>query len=100
MSEFSWDALERRDDFVHRHIGPAQGDVEAMLSTLRLKNLDELIDRAIPPSIRIKGKLNLHEPRREFEMISMARERAAKNKVFKNFLGLGYYGTITPPVIL
>ncbi len=100
FSEFSWNALERHDDFVHRHIGPADSDVRVMLSELKLKSLDELVDRTIPASIRLKGKLNLHEPRREFEMLAMARERASQNKVFKNFLGLGYYGTITPPVIL
>ena len=94
------DPLAPTDTFIHRHIGPDEKDIRAMLDTLGLPSLEALVDRTIPASIRLKQPLNLGKPRGEHELLSELRAMANKNKVFRSFIGQGYYGTITPPVIL
>ena len=86
-------------DFVQRHIGPDQHEVEQMLHSLGLASLDDLIDQTIPRSIRLKKPLAIGRPRHEAELLADLRELASKNKVYRSFIGMGYYGTITPPVI-
>ena len=87
------------DKFVDRHVGPSKNDVTKMLDAVGVKSLDELIDKTIPGSIRLKDNLILDEPMTEFELLNHLKELASKNKVFKNYIGLGYYPTITPGVI-
>ena len=87
------------DSFVPRHIGPSDDDVREMLALLGVSSLDELIDRTVPPSIRLKERLHLGAPRSEFDVLNELRTIAEKNKVARSFIGQGYYGTITPPVI-
>ena len=70
-----------------------------MLALLGRKNLDELIDAAVPKKIRAQKKLNLPAARSEFEALAELRRIASENKVFRSFIGQGYYDTITPPVI-
>ena len=91
--------LAHPDQFVHRHIGPNAAETSAMLALLRHKKLDDLIDAAVPKKIRIGKKLNLPAARSEFEALAELRRIASENKVFRSFIGQGYYDTITPPVI-
>src|SRR5215468_9208687 len=88
------------DRFVDRHLGPDARDVEEMLATLGLTNLDELIDRTVPASIRMKRPLELPAGRSEFGLLREAEEIAARNRVFRSYIGMGYSDTVTPPVIL
>lgn len=86
--------------FETRHIGPDAEQVQEMLKTVKAKSLDELIEQTIPANIRLKKPLNLPAAQSEFDFLNNFRRLAAKNKVFKSFIGAGYYNTITPPVIL
>lgn len=87
------------DTFVRRHIGPSADDVREMLALVGVDSLDELIEQTVPSAIRLKKPLKIGEPRGEFELLSELRQIASKNKIYRSFIGMGYYGTITPPVI-
>ncbi|MBV9987781.1 MAG: aminomethyl-transferring glycine dehydrogenase [Chitinophagaceae bacterium] len=87
-------------EFQQRHIGPNPVDTKLMLETIGAASLDELISKTVPASIRVKEALNVPAPISEFEYLRGLKKLAAKNKVFKNYIGQGYYGTITPSVIL
>lgn len=91
--------FEFYDKFVDRHVGPNEEEISKMLSAIGVSSLDELIDKTVPASIRLKEKLQLDPPQSEFEFINHLKQIAGKNKVFKNYIGLGYYPTITPGVI-
>jgi glycine dehydrogenase len=91
--------LEPPDRFVRRHVGPQPKDLQDMLGSLGLATLDELADRAVPANIRRRQPLDLPPALSEFEALKQLREVAAKNQVFRSYLGLGYSGTITPPVL-
>src|SRR5229473_275974 len=88
------------DRFVDRHLGPDARDVEEMLATLGVRNLDELIDRTVPASIRLQRELALPAGRSEFGLLREVEGIAAKNQVFRSYIGMGYSDTVTPPVIL
>ncbi|RED48585.1 aminomethyl-transferring glycine dehydrogenase [Aestuariispira insulae] len=96
----SLDDLEKRDDFVRRHIGPGDPQTQAMLDTLGLESMDALIDQTIPKNIRMDRGLDLPPVRSERMTLSDLRRMAGRNKVFVNMIGMGYYGTILPNVIL
>jgi glycine dehydrogenase len=87
-------------EFIKRHIGPNEADTEKMLTAIGVKTLDELIEKTIPSNIRLKKPMNIPEGLSEFEMLQSLKNIGAKNKLAKNFIGQGYYGTITPSVIL
>jgi len=87
------------DRFVDRHIGPNTRDVEEMLAALGVRNLDELIDRTVPASIRMQKPLDLPAGRSEFGLLRELSGIAAKNQVFRSYIGMGYSDTVTPPVI-
>lgn len=87
-------------DFASRHIGPREEEVVEMLKTVGVSSLDELINQTIPPRIRLNKSLELPAPMDEQEYLKHIWDVAQKNKVFKSYIGLGYYGTITPSVIL
>ncbi|HQW83534.1 MAG TPA: AAA family ATPase, partial [Ferruginibacter sp.] len=91
---------EQQNEFASRHIGPGKNETEQMLSTIGVQNLQELIDKTIPDSIRLKKELNLPKALTEFEYLSELKKIAAKNKIYNNYIGQGYYNTITPSVIL
>jgi glycine dehydrogenase len=91
---------QQSTEFQGRHIGPGTADTNAMLATIGTSSLEELISKTIPASIRIKGDLNIPAAISEFEYLAELKKTAAKNKVYKNYIGQGYYGTITPSVIL
>src|SRR5271170_1069547 len=87
------------DCFVRRHIGPDADTARAMLAQIGFNNLDELIAAAVPEQIRSGKSLNLPVARSEFEALAQLGKIAAGNKVFRSFIGMGYYDCITPPVI-
>lgn len=88
--------------FASRHIGPTENEVQVMLKSLGYSNLEEFISKVVPQSIAIETKLadSLPKALSETEAIAALRERANKNKVFRSAIGMGYYGTITPAVVL
>lgn len=87
-------------EFWKRHIGPDEQETEQMLQTIGAASMDELIDKTVPASIRFDKNLDVPGPVNENEYLNELRKTAAKNKVFKNYIGQGYYDTITPGVIL
>ena len=88
--------------FASRHIGPTENEVQVMLKSLGYSNLEEFISKVVPQSIAMETKLadSLPKALSETEAIAALRERANKNKVFRSAIGMGYYGTITPAVVL
>ena len=94
------DLLPPTEHFVDRHIGPRLEEIPAMLEALGVSSREELVDQAVPPNIRMKGELNLPPPRTEVEILAELRAIAAQNKLYRSFIGLGYYDTVMPPVIL
>jgi glycine dehydrogenase len=92
--------LEASARFVARHVGPDPDEQARMLDTLGLSSLDELIDRAVPDSIRTREPLRLPAPLPESDAIARLRELADRNDVFTSLIGMGYSDTITPTVIL
>ena len=94
------ESLPPLDTFVRRHIGSSPEEVAAMLKVVGYESIDALIDATVPASIRSKKPLNIGPERGEHELLVELKKLAGKNKVFKSFIGQGYYDTITPPVIL
>ena len=87
-------------EFIKRHIGPNAQDTQKMLDTIGVKSIDELIEKTVPNNIRSKKAMQIPEGLSEFEMLQSLKNIAEKNIVATNFIGQGYYGTITPSVIL
>ncbi len=87
-------------DFLYRHNGPRKEDVIQMLDTMGLNSVDQLIDETIPANIRFKNEIKVDEGLTEYDYLQLIRSIGSKNKVFKTYIGLGYYSTITPSVIL
>jgi glycine dehydrogenase len=88
------------EKFESRHIGPDQHQLEEMLKVVNASSVDELVDQTIPPNIRLKKGLHLPAAQSEFQFLNEFKKIASANKVFKSFIGSGYYNTITPGVIL
>jgi glycine dehydrogenase len=88
------------EKFESRHIGPDQQQVKEMLEVIKAKSVDELIDQTVPANIRLKKALALPAAQSEFQFLNDFKKIASQNKVFKSFIGTGYYNTITPGVIL
>jgi glycine cleavage system P protein (glycine dehydrogenase) len=86
-------------EFVGRHIGPSPGDLETMLAVIGVHSIEELIAQTLPESIRLKRSLALPEGLSESETLAKLRAIASQNEVFTSLIGMGYHGTITPPVI-
>ena len=92
---------EQQHEFASRHIGTNnEHDTNEMLKTIGAGSLDELISKTVPSSIRLKNPLKLPVAQSEFEYLTELKKIASKNKVFKTYIGQGYYNTITPGVIL
>ena len=94
------DDLEQTDGFVARHIGPRPEDKRAMLATLGIGSMAELIDKAVPSAIRAQEPLALADGCTEAQALERLRAIADKNKVYKSFIGMGYHNCHTPTVIL
>ena len=92
-------ALEAADSFVARHIGPSEDDIAAMLKLVGAASLDDVAARTVPESIRSNQALNLPPPLDESGVLAELRGLADRNVVKKSLIGMGYHGTVTPPVI-
>lgn len=92
--------FEPTDGFMSRHMGSTGADKEAMLQKVGFSSLEELIDSTVPKSIRLNKNLTLDAPLSESEALSKLKSIMYKNEVKKSFIGMGYYETLTPGVIL
>lgn len=96
----SQSVLDPSDLFLSRHIGPSDEEIGAMLARVGCASLDELAGQVVPRSIRMSRELALGEARGEHELLAELKRMAGKNVVARSYIGMGYHGTITPPVIL
>jgi glycine dehydrogenase len=87
------------NSFQRRHIGPSNAEQEKMLTTIKAKNLEQLIDETVPTNILLKSPLDLEPAMSEYEYLAHIKELSEKNKVFKSYIGLGYHEAIVPSVI-
>ena len=87
-------------DFIQRHIGPSEEEQKTMLKELGYKNLDELITKTVPERILLKKDLSIGDSNSEYKALRKLKNISKKNKVYSSFIGMGYYGTYTPYVIL
>src|SRR5207237_876959 len=92
--------LPPTDTFVRRHVGPDAAQEAEMLASLGYERLEQLIGDTIPQSIRLKKWIGTAGGRGESEFLDELKRLAGKNQVFRSYIGMGYHGTITPPVIL
>ena len=92
-------ALRHPDRFQDRHLGPNDAEVQEMLTSLGHGSLDQLTDAIVPKDIRLQAPLDLPDARSEQEVLAYAASLAAQNESYQSFIGLGYHGTFTPPVI-
>src|SRR5258706_210880 len=92
-------AIPSAESFVPRHVGPDDRDVAEMLKTLGFASLDALIDATVPRKIRLRQGLSLPKGLTELEVLTYFRALAARNQVFRSFIGMGYSDCVTPPVI-
>ncbi|MEI1375039.1 aminomethyl-transferring glycine dehydrogenase [Nostoc sp. UHCC 0926] len=90
---------QKLSSFAPRHIGPNSDDIQQMLKVLGFSSLDALINQTVPQAIRLKRSLKLPEPESESAALASLKKVAAKNQVFRSYIGMGYYDSITPPVI-
>ncbi|MEZ5046617.1 MAG: aminomethyl-transferring glycine dehydrogenase [Chitinophagaceae bacterium] len=90
----------QRHEFVNRHIGPNESETKVMLNTLGVKSIQELIEKTVPASIRLPKEMDMDAPMSEYEYLRFIADLGKKNELKKDCIGLGYYGTITPSVIL
>ena len=88
-----------KDSFIPRHIGPSQKDTQEMLKVIGSSSIESLVNETIPKSILCNKSLNLGKKVSEYELSQISKKIAVKNKVFRSFIGQGYYGTIVPAVI-
>jgi glycine dehydrogenase len=88
------------NEFSRRHIGINSADLPQMLATIGVDSVDELISQVVPANIRLEKPLNLPKAMTEHEFLQHIRQLADKNEICDNYIGLGYYGTVTPAVIL
>ena len=87
-------------DFIKRHIGTSEEEQLKMLKVLGYSSLDELISKTVPEKILFKEDLEIGEPNSEYEALRKLKIISRKNTIFSNFIGMGYYGTYTPNVII
>lgn len=87
------------NNFITRHLGPREQEIKEMLNRIGVSSIDELVSQTVPNTIRLKHELQIGDGMNEYEFLAHLRELGRKNKLYKSFIGLGYYNTITPPVI-
>jgi glycine dehydrogenase len=88
------------NSFTSRHIGIKQEEVEKMLQVIGVQSVDELINQTIPSKIRLKTPLSLGNAMSEYEYLNHIRTLAIKNKIYRSYIGMGFYNTESPAVIL
>ena len=93
-------SLDASDWFARRHIGPSPDERDKMLEAVGASSLDVLMDEAIPASIRLTTPLSLPPAESEHQYLTRLGHLAHRNRVFRSYIGLGYYDTFTPSVIL
>ncbi len=91
--------LNPTDIFEPRHIGPNEADTAEMLNVIGAATLDELIEQTVPANIRLEAPMKIGKAMTEQETLNYVRGIAARNKVFRSYIGMGYYGTLVPQVI-
>uniref|UniRef100_A0A673X8G4 glycine dehydrogenase (aminomethyl-transferring) n=1 Tax=Salmo trutta TaxID=8032 RepID=A0A673X8G4_SALTR len=91
--------LPRHDDFAERHIGPGEREKREMLDVLGLESIAQLIEDTVPESIRIQRSMKMDDPLCENEVLEHLQKIASKNKVWRSYIGMGYYNCSVPPVI-
>ena len=91
--------IDYQEKFQARHIAPNEADTAQMLKAIGVNSLDELISQTIPDKIRLKAPLDLPVAKSEFDYLNTLKQTASRNKVFKSFIGQGYYDVIVPGVI-
>ncbi|HJV50162.1 MAG TPA: aminomethyl-transferring glycine dehydrogenase [Noviherbaspirillum sp.] len=96
----AFEDLQQHTDFIGRHIGPAEPEKKAMLAALGFDSMDAFIKKVVPAAILTDKPLELGAPRNEAEVLEELRVIASKNKLFKSYIGMGYYNTHMPAVIL
>ncbi len=89
----------KTDAFALRHIGPRESDIPAMLNTIGVDSIDQLIYETLPDDIRLKAPLDLAPAMTEYEYLNHIQQLGSKNKVYKSYIGLGYHPAIVPPAI-
>ncbi|XP_053061101.1 glycine dehydrogenase (decarboxylating), mitochondrial isoform X3 [Acinonyx jubatus] len=92
--------LPRHDDFARRHIGPGDKDQREMLQALGLASIDELIEKTVPASIRLKRPLKMEDPVCENEILTTLHAISSKNQIWRSYMGMGYYNCSVPQTIL
>ncbi|ELW69320.1 Glycine dehydrogenase [decarboxylating], mitochondrial [Tupaia chinensis] len=92
--------LPRHDDFARRHIGPGDKDQREMLQALGLASIDELIEKTVPASIRLKRPLKMEDPICENEILATLHAISSKNQIWRSYIGMGYYNCSVPQTIL
>ena len=92
--------LENNRSFFRRHIGSSTQEQQKMLSELGYKDIKDLISKTVPENIHFKDTLTIGEPNSEYEALRKLKNISKQNKIYSNFLGMGYYGTYIPNVIL
>ena len=92
--------ISSQKDFIKRHIGPSESDQQKMLSELGFESLDDLIAKTVPENILLSEQLEIGEPNSEYEALRKLKAISKQNRIYSNFIGMGYYGNYTPYVIL
>lgn len=87
------------DKFITRHIGPRKDDIQNMLDEIKVPSLEDLIERTVPANIRLPEPLDLPEGMSEYQYFKRIKKIASRNKVFKSYIGTGYYNSVFPAVI-
>lgn len=87
------------NNFINRHNGPRANEIAGMLKTIGAQSLETLIDETLPTAIRLPKPLNLPQAMNEYEYLTHLKQLGSKNKIFKSYIGQGYYNAITPGVI-
>ena len=87
-------------EFIKRHIGPSEEDQSKMLQYIGYKSLEDLMENTVPEKILLKDELKIDQPMSENDALKKLKSISKKNKIFRNFMGMGYYNSITPNVIL
>lgn len=99
LAKASLNELQQSEAFVKRHLGPDNGEQIAMLKTLGMDSIAELIDKVVPDSIRRQQAMDIAQGLTEHQSLNKLKSIAQKNQVLKSFIGMGYYNTFTPPTI-
>lgn len=100
QAQVSLAQLEQKQDFVRRHIGPSETEMQAMLEFVGASTLDDLMEQTVPEGIRLPESLKVGESQTEADALAYLKSVAGKNKINRSFIGMGYSDTLTPNVIL